>query len=158
MNLSRGAQGFNLKGKFFFVHRDKEGNIKDEFAVDNTITNTGKAAISNLIQGNRTAYFTRIAIGSSSTAAAAANTALAAEITSPSLARVASTASRVTTTVTNDTAQLVHTFTSTATQAVQEVGVFDSASGGTMISRTTFTAKNLTSGDTLQITHKIVTS
>jgi hypothetical protein len=148
-----------MKGRFYFVHKDKDGNIKDAFTVDNTITNAGKAAVANLIQGGRTATFKRIELGSSATAALAANTTLAAAITSPSLKRVLSTASIVTTTVTDDTSQLVHTFTSTATQAVKEVGVFDTpTSGGTMISRTTFTAKNLTSGDTLQVTHKIITS
>jgi hypothetical protein len=35
--------------------------------------------------------------------------------------------------------------------------VFDTpTSGGNMISRATFSVKNLASGDTLQVTHKIV--
>lgn len=143
-----------LKGTYDFIHRDKTGRIIDQFSVDNTITSAAKAALALLIQGNATTKYTRIAIGSSATAAVVGNTTLAAEITSPSLARALSTATRVTTTVTNDTSNLVHTYSSTATQTVQEAGVFDSASGGTLLSRVTFTAKNLSSGDTLQVTHK----
>lgn len=145
-----------LKGVFTIEHRDREGNLKDRFDIDNTVTNTGKASIASHIQGGAYTRFIRIALDASSTAAAAANTTLASEITSPSLKRVLATASAATTTVSNDTSQLVHTFSSTATQTVYGVGVFDSASSGVMVSRTTFAAKNLASGDTLQVTHKLI--
>lgn len=152
-------QALTLKGIYTFKHY-REGRLIDEFVVNNTITNAGKAAVAGLINGVGSTTYTFMAIGSSATVAGATDTALAAEITSPSLDRIAATASRATTTVTNDTDQLVHTFSSTATQTVQEVGIFDTAtsSAGTMISRATFAAKNLTSGDTLQVTHKIVVS
>lgn len=144
-----------LKGVFTIEHRDRDGNLKDKFEIDNTVTNTGKVALATLIQGGASARFLRLALDADSTAAAAANTALGSEITSPSLKRVLSTNTLATVNVSNDTSQLVHTFSSTATQAVYGVGVFDSATGGTMISRTTFAAKNLVSGDSLQVTHKL---
>jgi chloramphenicol 3-O-phosphotransferase len=146
-----------LKGVFTIEHRDASGNLKEKFDIDNTVTTTGKAAIASLIQGAQSARFLKIALDASSTAAAAANTTLASEITSPSLKRAASTNTIVTTTVTDDTSQLLHTFNSTATQTVYGVGVFNTAtSGGTLVSRTTFAAKNLVSGDTLQVTHKLI--
>lgn len=146
-----------LKGVFEIEHRDARGNVLDRFTIDNTITSAGKAVVAALISNQAGARFTRMALGSSATAAVVGNTTLASEITSPSLKRVSATASRTTTTVTNDTSQLLHTFTSTATQTVQEVGIFDTpTSGGTMLSRVTFSAKNLTSGDTLQVTHKVI--
>ena len=43
------------------------------------------------------------------------------------------TASVVTTTVTNDTAQWVKTFTSTATMEIKEAGIFNASSGGDML-------------------------
>ena len=43
------------------------------------------------------------------------------------------TASVVTTTVTNDTAQWVKTFTSTATMTITEAGIFNASSGGDML-------------------------
>lgn len=145
-----------LKGIFTIKHF-RLGKLLNEMVVNNTITNAGKAAVAGLMNGVGSTTYQWVAIGSSATAAAAADTALATEITSPSLGKASATASRVTTTVTNDTDQLVHTFSSTATQSVQEVGIFDTstASSGTMISRATFAAKNLASGDTLQVTHKI---
>ena len=148
---------FVLKGVFDIVHKDAQGNLKESFSIDNTITNTGKAKLVLYLQGSGTAPYKRLALDASSTAAAAANTTLASEITSPSLKRANATTTQATTNVSNDTSQLVHTFTSTATQAVYGVGVFDTpTSGGNMISRATFAVKNLVSGDTLQVTHKII--
>lgn len=151
------VQTVTLKGWYEIEHRDSCGNLKEKFSVDNTITTVGKQKVVLYIQGSGTAPFKRIALDSSSTAAAAANTTLAVEITSPSLKRANATVSQATTNVASDTSQLVHTFSSTATQAVYGVGVFDTpTSGGNLISRATFAVKNLTSGDTLQVTHKIV--
>ncbi len=148
---------FVLKGVFDIVHKDAQGNLKEAFTVDNTITTVGKQRLVLKIQDSARAAFTRMALDASSTAAAAGNTTLASEITSPSLKRAAATASQATTNVASDTSQLVHTFTSTATQAVYGVGIFDTpTSGGNMISRATFSVKNLVSGDTLQVTHKII--
>lgn len=150
---------FNLRGVFLLEHRDVEGALKSSYLIDNTITTVGKQEVVSFLRGNRTAAFKYLAIGSSSTAAVVGNTALAAEITSPSLKRIAGTSTAATTNVSNDTSQLVHTWSSTATQSVREIGVFDTGtSGGTLISRATFTVKNLVSGDTLQATHKIVVS
>lgn len=146
-----------LKGIFEIEHRDAQGNLKGKYTIDNTITNTGKAKVAGKIQDVARAPFKYMALDASSTAATATDTTLASEITSPSLKRVTATNTQATTNVTDDTSQLVHTFSSTATQTVYGVGIFDTpTSGGNMISRATFAAKNLTSGDTLQVTHKII--
>ena len=66
----------------------------------------------------------------------ATSTTLKAEnTTSNGLQRTATgvTASVVTTTVTNDTAQWVKTFTSTATMTITEAGIFNASSGGDML-------------------------
>ncbi len=150
-------QPVTLKGHYEITHRDKDGKVKEVFAIDNTITTTGKVAIANLLRGAATSSYKYLSLDASSTAAAAANTTLASEITSPSLKRVVATTSQATTNVSNDTSQCVHTFSSTATQSVYGVGLFDTpTSGGTMASRATFSVKNLVSGDTLQVTHKLV--
>jgi hypothetical protein len=60
----------------------------------------------------------------------------------------------VTTDVTNDTAQLVYTFTVTGTAAVTESGVFNAASSGVLLARQVFSAINVVNGDSLQITWK----
>jgi len=144
-----------LKGQFNIKHYNKDGELLSEETIDNTVTNTGKAEIAGLINEATSGGFKWLALDASSTAAAATDTALASEITSDSLKRIAATCTRVTTTVTNDTAQAVKTWNCTATQTVYGAGLLDSSSSGVMASRATFAAKNLTSGDSLQITHQL---
>ena len=144
----------NLSGRIGIRHI-RDGKTLSYEEVDNTVTATGKAEVAGLINEVTSIGFKWIAIGSSSTAAASANTALAAELTTGGLSRAAATCTRVTTDDTDDTAQLVHTFTATATLTVQEAGIFDSASGGIMLGRQTFAAKNMESADTLAITYKV---
>lgn len=125
----------------------------------NLITNVGHAAANAKLSGQGSyGTFTAIAIGTGTTAAAATDTALQTEISTNGGARGAATATQVTTTVTNDTTQLVKTFTFTGSFAVTEEGIFDNAtSGGNMLARQVFSAVNVASGDSLQITHKVTT-
>jgi len=147
-----------LKGNVTFIARDKHGNIKQIETMD-VITDVGKAQVAGLINGVVTAPFQYIAIGTGTTAEAASDTALQTEI-----ARKSATASRTTTNVTNDTAQLEATFSSadglSGTSNVSESGVFDSSTGGNMLCRQTFTAIALDwdAGDSLQVIWKITVS
>lgn len=68
------------------------------------------------------------------------------------------TGTRQTTTVANDTAQLVTTFTFTAAFNVDESSVFNAAAAGDMLCATAFGDISVVSGDTLQITWRIVSS
>lgn len=125
----------------------------------NLITNVGHAG-SNGRMSNQGSYspFVNIAIGTGTTAAAAADTALQTEITTGGGARGAATATQVTTSVTNDTTQLVKTFSFTAGFAVTEEGILDNASsGGSLLAHQVFSAVNVVSGDSLTITHKYQT-
>lgn len=122
----------------------------------NLVTTRGKRAAVEQINGVTTAPMTAIAIGIGAVAAAAADTALGSESTTNGTARGAATTSSVTTTTANDTAQWVKTFTLTGTFAITEEGLFDNnASAGNMLARQVFSAINLVSGDSLQITHKV---
>lgn len=147
-----------MKGVFHIVHRDPEGNVITEFEAPNVITNTGLAEVSSLIltdnPGSATA-FDYIAIGTGTTSETATDTQLEAEITTGGGERAAATGTQVTTTVTNDTAQLQHTFSFTSSFAVTETGIFNAATGGDMLCRKTFSAVNVASGDSLQITYKV---
>ena len=73
-------------------------------------------------------------------------------ITDTGLQRAAATASIVTTTVADDTAQLLKAFTATGVKAVTESAVFNASSAGTMLARQTFAAITTADTDTLQIT------
>jgi len=152
MNLKKGF--ITIAGRFGISHlRDGKTLSYEEF--NNTVTTVGKAEVAGLINEATSGGFKWIAVGSSSTAAVVGNTTLAAEHTGSGLARAAATCTRVTTDTTNDTAQLVKTFTATATKTVQEAGILDSSSSGVLLARQTFSAKNMEANDTLAVTYKI---
>lgn len=150
---------FKSNGIFNLIARNPDGKIRDVRIVHNLITTTGKAGLASRIGGSGAeAAFTYLAVGVGTTAAAVGNTTLETEITDSGLARVNATASRVTTSVTNDTAQLVTTFTVTGTKAVTEAGILNASSVGTLLCRQVFTAVNVVNGDSLQLTYKVQAS
>lgn len=69
--------------------------------------------------------------------------------------RVTGTSSRVTTTKTNDTYQVIATHTADATVTVTNAGLFDAVSAGNLFLHGDFTGVALNSGDSLQITYKV---
>lgn len=131
------------------------GAWSNQKVVSNLVTNAGKALVAGLMTGDVTNFFDYIEVGIGTTAAAVTDTALESAIVDSGLARAASTNSRVTTDVTNDTAQFLKAFSVTGTKAVTESGVFDASSTGNMLARQVFSAINVVSGDTLTITWKI---
>lgn len=144
-----------IKGTYHFVHKDINGNIKDEFDVDNLITNAGFAQLA-LLAGDATAIpFTYLAVGTSSTAVLASQTALGGEITDTGLARAVGTVSRVTTTVANDTLRITYVWTASGTKTIEEVGVFNASSAGTMLSRALTTSKLIVNSETMTVTYNL---
>lgn len=123
--------------------------------INNGITNAGFAQIALLAGDASATPFTYLAVGTSSTAFAASQTALQAETVTNGLERAAATVSRVTTDVTNDTLQLAKTWTATGTVAVEEIGMFNASSAGTMLGRALTTTKTVVNGETLAATYKV---
>lgn len=123
----------------------------------NLITNAGHAAAAGRLAGlGSYATFVNLAIGSGSTAASATDTALGTEIATNGGGRGAATATQVTTSVTNDTLQLVKSWTFTGAVTVNEEGIFDNAtSGGNLLARQIIGPYTMASGDTLTLTHKV---
>jgi hypothetical protein len=144
-----------LQGTFHFEIRDKDGNLKDTWEVKNLVTNAGFAQLALLAGDASATPFTYLAVGTSSTAPAVTDTTLTAEITTGGLERAAGTVSRVTTTVTNDTYQITYTWTASASHTVEEVGVFNAASAGTMLSHALTTSKAVTNSETLTGTYRL---
>lgn len=135
------------------------GSLQNSLVINNLVVSAGKAGVASRINGaGSEAAFTYIAIGTGTTAAAAGDTALQTEISTNGGQRAAATCTRVTTSVTNDTAQLVVTFSFTGSFAVTESGVLNAASVGTLLARQVFSAINVANGDSLQITWKFQAS
>lgn len=134
--------------------------VDDTGFQENGTTNACLAVISGLA-GNTGAQvaFTYLELGTGNTAFNAAQTTLVAAITDTGLARAAATISRVTTTQTNDTLQLMYTWTATGIKVIAEIGVFNAASSGVMgyrkVPTSTITSAN---GNTIIATYQIVYS
>lgn len=135
------------------------GKFENSRKISNLLTSAGKAGLASRVNGSGSeAAFTYIAVGTGTTAANVADTTLQTELSTLGLARVLGTLSRITTTVTNDTAQITTTFTVTGTAAVTEAGLLNAASVGTLLARQVFSAINVVNGDSLTITWKIQAS
>jgi len=150
-----------LKGWFVIDRFDKQGNLIESVETPNATMNLGFKEVAQLIGTDITSAATAfdfIAVGTGTTAATATDTILETEVTNIGLTRAAGTGTNVTTTVAYDTFQLVHSFSPTASAAVTESGVLNLSSAGILLCRQTFSAINVTNGDTLTITWKIKVS
>lgn len=145
-----------LTGRFELIQTGADGWEKDYRLVNNLVVDAGKAAVAGLIIATgHTDAFDHIGIGIGTTAAAAGNTTLESEITTNGGQRALATLSRVTTDVTNDTAQAEVTFAFTGTFAVTEAGLLSAISAGVLLCRQVFAAVNVISGDSLLVRWKV---
>lgn len=151
------VESLKISGRLSVVLTDANGNVKDSREIPNLVVNSGRAFIaqSMLKTTNSPAAMTHIGVGTGTAAAALTDTALGTEIGT----RASVTPSNVTTVVANDTAQYVATFNAgNATGAVTEAGIFNDATGATMLCRTVFPVINKGADDTLTITWKVTVS
>lgn len=124
------------------------GSWQTERIVSNLITNDGLAGVASRINGaGAEDAFTYIAIGTGTEAADVEDTTLGTETQ-----REDATASRTTTTVTDDTARLVHTFNFSESADITESGVLNAETDGTLLARQVFSAIGVQDGDSIQIT------
>lgn len=141
-----GAYGLRLPGF---------GKWGTDLAFSNIITSAGLAAMASRCNGDGSvAVFGYLAVGTGTNAADISDTTLQSEITDSGLARAAATVSRVTTTVTNDTAQFDKVWSVTGTKAITEVGVLNASSLGVLLGRQVFSAINVVNTYVFQITYK----
>ncbi|HUW16691.1 MAG TPA: hypothetical protein VMW94_06405 [Actinomycetes bacterium] len=144
--------GISIKGIVEFEERTPTGELVRRWTAENLVVNGGLAwlagAMSGAVADATVAKYIRV--GTGTTPAAPANTDLVTGVEG----RVTGTTSRVTTTATNDTYQVIGVVTMTENRSITEVGLFTAASGGTLLSRSVFTAQPVTSGNTLTLTYK----
>ena len=117
------------------------------------LVTSGHGIVTNRLSGGGTTP-QYVAWGTGTGTTAAADTTLFTESSSPAT-RTTGTASQVTTSVTNDTYQVVGTLTSGTTQTITNAGVFDAVSSGNLFVKGDFTGLALNSGDSIQFTFKV---
>ena len=118
--------------------------------VPNLVVTSGKAYVASRMKDTTLNAMSHMAIGTGSTAAAAANTALGSEADRNSLGS---------TTVSNGTVTYVATFgAGEGTGAITEAALLNASSGGTMLCRTVFAVVNKGSQDSMTITWSVTVS
>jgi hypothetical protein len=131
-----------------------DGGLKDRRHGSNIVCTNGKEFLANFLHSAALAASTftmrYVGIGTDSTAEAASNTALGAEV-----ARHTGTVSYVS----NQIYQVKATFAAgTGTGAITEYGLFSSSSAGTMLARDTEAVINKGASDTLTVTAQFTIS
>jgi len=143
MNGNREPSGLRLKGAMELCLHRANGEVIVR-RKDNLIVDLGFDFIADAIgkSSGRPSSMSHIAVGTGSTAAAATDTALGAEIARKAAAYAHTAGTRV------------FTFETTfdpgeATGAITEAGVFNAATAGTMLDRVVFAVINKGADDTL---------
>lgn len=122
------------------------------------LTNAGKAIVTNRLRSGGTEPLF-VSWGTGAGTAAITDTTLFTEANAAGTAigvgtRTTGTSTQQTTTVTNDTYQVIGTITTSAGFTVTNVGLFDNATGGSgnLFIKSDFTGVVLASGDSIQFT------
>jgi microcystin-dependent protein len=131
---------------------NESGELIQEQHEENLVVTAGLGFITSRMKDATANVMSHMAVGTTNTAAATAQTALLAEV-----ARVAlDSTTLTTTTVTNDSITYVATFPAgTGTGALVEAAILNAGSIGTMLNRTVFSVINKGASDSLVITWKV---
>jgi len=147
-------ENLKLSGQLNIVLKDKDGNVKDSREVKNLVVNTGLAYIASRMVGTSKSVMSHMALGSGTTAAAAAQTDL--------VSILGSRESLDSTTISGTNSEKVVYVSGfeagDATGAVTEAGIFNAASSGDMLCRTVFSVVNKAADDTMTVTWTITLS
>lgn len=139
-----------MKGSLSIVKTNSLGEIVEQIFVPNLVVTAGKGFIASRMVGVASAVMSHMALGSTSTAPVVADVALGTELGRVALSGSSSSGSVVTYSATFPAG--------TGTGAIQEAGIFNAASAGTVLCRTTFAVVNKGASDTIAITWTVTVS
>jgi len=137
---------FKIKGDLRIILRDTiTGEVKLDRLEKNLVVGAGKTFICSRMTSASDSVMSHMAVGTDATAAATGDTTLVAEV-----ARVALTVAGGT--PSGNTVQYSATFgAGVGTGALQEAGILNAASSGTMLSRATYAVVNKGAADEMII-------
>ena len=145
------TENLKLSGQLNIVLKDKAGNIKDEREVKNLVVTTGLAFIASRMVGTAKNVMSHMALGSSTTAAAAGQTDLVSVLGS----REALDSTTISGT-NDEKVVFVSSFEAgDGTGAVTEAGIFNAASSATMLCHVIFPVVTKQADDTMSVTWTI---
>lgn len=136
--------GVRVVGRVHIEIRGPDGMLKVCETVPNMIVTAGLYHIADQMSGEAQNEMTHMAIGTGTTAAALADTALETELDRNAVTSVTRTGASV---------AYVGTWAAgDGTGAITEAGIFNAAAAGTMLCRSVFGVKNKGAGDTMVLT------
>jgi hypothetical protein len=147
-------ENLKLSGQLNIVLKDKAGNIKANREVKNLVVNSGLAYIASRMVGTSKSTMSHMALGSSTTAAAAGQSDLVSVLGS----REALDSTTISGTNDEKVVYVSSFEAGDATGAVTEAGIFNAASSGDMLCRTVFSVVNKAADDTMSVTWTITLS
>lgn len=144
----------SLTGRVHLRLYAPDGTLKQEVSEHNLVVTAGKNWLATFLAATNTSQMVMMAIGTSSTAVAAGDTALNGEFCT----RIVGTQF-----ASSNIYQLTATFpannpSSTLTTGVNEAGIFNAGTAGTMYTHATFATINKAPADTLQIVWQVTNS
>lgn len=144
----KAIDGLKFAGRLNIVLADKDGNIKEQREETNLVVSAGLNFICDRMEGTTEAVMSHMGVGSDNTTPAAGDTDLGTLLGSREVLD--------STTVSANTITYVSTFEAgDGTGAITEAGIFNAATGGTMLCRTVFDVVNKQADDTMTITWTI---
>jgi hypothetical protein len=148
------TESLKLTGEVNLVLRGADGRIKDARSVKNLVVTAGLAFIASRMVGTAKAVMSHMALGSSSTAAAAGQTDLGSILGS----REALDSTTIVGANLNQVQYVASFEAGDATGAVVEAGLFNASTAGDMLCRTVFSVVNKDANDTLTVTWTLTLS
>ena len=147
MNLNGNVE---MKGKLSIIVTGQDGLIKQEMVIPNLVVTAGKVYIASRMVGTASTVMSHMAIGLGTTSPAVTDTAMGSSLYRAAVTSFTATANVVT---------AVATFAGgLGTGAITEAGIFNAATNGTMLCRTTFPVVNKGVSDSIAITWAITVS
>lgn len=141
-------------GQVEMVLRGRDGTVKDTRKIKNLVVNSGLAFAISRMAGTTKNVMSHMALGSSTTAAAAGQTDLLSVLGS----REALDSTTISGTNNEKIIYVASFEAGDATGAVTEAGIFNAVTGGDMLCRTVFPVVNKQADDTLAITWTLTLS
>lgn len=139
------------RGQLTLCLRGPDGKIKDRETFKNLVVATGRQHIADQLAGQAQAAMSHMAIGTGTTAQAIGDTSLETELNRKAFTSKSQGAGA-------DANKVIYVCDWPAgegTGIISEAGIFNAASSGTMLCRTTFGAKDKGAGDSLTLTWTI---
>ena len=141
-----------MTGKLTIILRGPDGKIKEERAIPNLVVSTGKALIASRLRDASAAVPSHMGVGTNNAGIDVANTTMGAEVAPASTNRMALTSTTISANELTYTASFAPGIGS---GALVEAGIFNAATAGTMLCRTTFAVVTKDVLDSLTIVWKL---